>query len=770
MQLYAWSGQRAAALRQYQELERLLENELGVPPLEGSTELYEAIKAHQHPSPPEPAPRPTLLRRAKLAQAPPMEQAGAVGAYPLVGRASEWATLLRAYATAGASGHLLVLEGEAGIGKTRLAEEFLAHARAGGATTVAARCYEGEANLAFGPFVEALRSAIAVPGSADRLGDLAPHWLSEAVRLLPELASPWSELPSAPPLESPGAQSRFFEGLRQTLLALCTGAPPGILFLDDLHWADASSLELLTYLVRRLRGQPLCLLVTWRSEQVPAGHPLRIVVAESQRVGAATTLVLSRLSRSAVQELVESVPGTGRGWPEDLGERLYQESEGLPFFVVEYLATGIEVVEGRAWSLPGSVRDLLESRLAGTSETGRQVLGAAAVIGRSCDYDTLRTVSGRSDEETVAALEGLMTQGLIQEVSAEGGERGPVYDFGHDKLREVVYDGTSLARRRLLHRRAAEALVDQARGLRENGALAGQIARHFRLAGLAAAAAEYSRLAGEHARTLYANAEALAHLREALALGHPDLAGLHEAVGDLQTLSGQYGAALTSYEAAAALAEPGAQGTLEHKVGNVYQRRGEWDRAERHYETALAVLGEASQARETARLFADWSLTAHRRGQPGRASDLARQALALASTAGDRRALAQAHNMLGILATSQGDPDTARHHLEHSLELAANLNDPSAQVAALNNLALAWAADGETGRALELAERALALCSSQGDRHREAALHNNLADLLHRDGQADAAMAHLKQAAAIFAEIGHVAGTWQPEIWKLVEW
>src|SRR5881397_3874910 len=238
------------------------------------------------------------------------------------------------------------------------------------------------------------------------------------------------------------------------------------------------------------------------------------------------------------------------------------------------------------WSLPGGVRDLLHSRLMNVSETGCQLLNTAAVIGRSFDFDTLREASGRSDDETVTALEDLIAQGLVEEVQRHAGEHNLTYDFSHEKLRSFVYEETSLARRRLLHRRVAEVLVNHTRGHRE-GALAGQIAYHYRRADNEQAAAEYYKLAGEQARTLYAHSEALAHLRMALTLGHPDSTALYEAIGDLHTYLGEYNAALKSYETAAALCEPAALATVEHKLGTVYQRRGEWEQSESHFESAL---------------------------------------------------------------------------------------------------------------------------------------------------------------------------------------
>jgi DNA-binding SARP family transcriptional activator/tetratricopeptide (TPR) repeat protein len=768
MQLYAWAGQRSAALRQYRECVRVLEGELGVSPLEDTTRVYEAIMENNLPPPPDLARERSSIPRTEERE---FSSAGEPSIRPrhdepLVGREEEWGSLLRAYDASGTAGHVVVLEGEAGIGKTRLAEEFVDYAAGRGSVTIASRCYPGETDLAYGPFLEGLSGAIGRENLAGRLEEIPGHFLAEASRLLPEVGGLRPGLPSPPPLGAPGAQSRFFEGVCRVLLAVCEGPSPGVLFIDDVHWADDSSLDLLAYLVRRLRpGRRLCVVLTWRGEQVPADHRLRGLVTEAQQGHAATVLRLPRLDQTAVEELVWSVIGDTEG----LGQRLYAETEGLPLFVGEYLAAitkGSLAAGDEAWSLPGGVRDLLHGRLGVVGETGWQLLNTAAVIGRSFDFDTVREASGRSEEEAVAALEELTDKGLVEEVQGLG-ERSPAYDFGHEKLRALVYEETSLARRRLLHRRVAEALVRRARRRRETGPLSGQIAHHYRSAGQDAEAAEYFELAGQHARALYANREALAHFKAALALGHPEAAVLHEAIGDLHTLLGEYAEALASYEAAAALGDGSGLTGIERKLGSVYQRLGEWDLAESHFEAALAQ-GEAEPAGVRARLHADLGLVAQRQGRDDLALARARRALELAETAGDEQALTQAHNVLGVLA-SGGGLDGARHHLERSLELAEAAGDPAARVAALNNLALAYRNGGEPEQALELAEAALALCISIGDRHREAALHNNLADLLYATGRSEEAMRHLTQAVSIFAEVGE-EDKLQPEIWKLVEW
>ena len=443
----------------------------------------------------------------------------------------------------------------------------------------------------------------------------------------------------------------------------------------------------------------------------------------------------------------------------------------MPFFVAEYLkAVSTQGSADALSSIPTTVKEVLRARLAPLDPAAMQLLAAAAVIGRSFDFDTVRETSGRSEDEAVTALEGLLHDGLVEEVGHKDRPGMLTYDFTHEQVRKLVLEETSLARRRLLHRRTAEVLAARAHRGREAGPMASRIAPQYQDAGREAEAAEYFMIAGEHAVSLYANSEALAHFQAALALGHPQRAALHEAIGDLPTLSGRYSHALTAYEAAASQCEPRHLWALEHKLGNVWQRLGEWQSSESHFESALAGLGDRGPAGTRARIYADWSLTRHHRGREAQAAGLARDSLKLAEQAEDARALAQAHNILGVLARNEGDIGRSRLHLERSLELAETFGDAGARVAAMNNLALAWAGGGETDRAIELAEGALALCVAQGDRHREAAILNNLADLFHGAGRTEEAMARLEKAVKIFADIGADAGSMQPEIWKLVEW
>ncbi|HEX2375544.1 MAG TPA: BTAD domain-containing putative transcriptional regulator [Actinomycetota bacterium] len=787
MRIYAWSGRRGAALRQFQACQRILEEELGVEPLEETVAVHEAIQTNRLPPPPAvasappAAPAPPTAASGAPAPRPPVGERSPTGGSgrgvvhsppaPLVGRAAEWAALLDAYAAVTTDGWLVVIEGEAGIGKTRLAAELAGHARSLGASVLGGRCYEEDAAVAYGPFIEGLRGALASPrgeragrgAAGDSPGpgpfDGVPrHWLAEARRLLPELAEAHPDLPEPGPLDGPAAGRQFLEGISQLLLAACAGPVPGLLVLDDLHCADEASLEVLAYLIHRLEGRPLLVVACWRSEQVPADARLRRLAAEARRTGHGSALELRRLDAAEVAELITAVAPARAG----AAGLLHERTEGLPFLVLEYLAAIGD--DGELPALPpGGARDLLAARVRGVGDAARQVLATAAVLGRSFDVDTARAASGRSDEEAVAALEELTARGLVHEVA------GDVYDFGHGLVRDLVYSQTSLARRRLLHRRVGEALAAGARGRRPQEPPAASIARHLELGGAAAEAASYHRLAGDQARAVFANHEALVHYRAAVGLGHPDTSGLHAAVGDLETLLGNYDAALAAYTVAADAAPATERWGIEQKLGAVCARRGDWAGAERHLAAAQAGLGTSGAQARRARLAADRSLAAHRQGRDDTAERLAGDALELAADAGDADALARAHGMLGMLGAARGDHDGARRHLEQSLALAEALPDPSARVAALNNLALAYRATGQLDQAIAHTRTALALCARQGDRHREAALHNNLADLLHLDGQHGEAMDHLKRAVAIFAEVGE-PGTLDPEIWKLVSW
>ena len=744
MRLYARAGQRSAAVQQYRECVRVLDRELGVAPLEETTRLYRELVEGRPPTQTS-----VLVDDALTMGARPVPPATPM---PLVGREREWMTLDRAFDGIGQDGALIILEGPAGVGKTRLMLDWFDEVRLRGAVAVVARCHEGEASLAFAPIVSLLQQALALPGAAERLKSV-PAWLrGAAAHLVPELGDATAGLPP----DAADARLRVFEAVWAVLLALTAGAGATLIAIDDLQWADASTLELFAYMARRLHGRAIGLVAAWRDDAVPHDHSLRALLAAQRRSGTVVHLTLPPLERDAVAALVAGLPDVG----DDLAGPLFAESRGLPLLLVAYLAA---LREG-AWSatdggeLPGAIREILQARLARASSLGAQLLAAAAVIGRSFDAGTLRVVSGRSEDEVVSGIEELVRLGLLEE--------GAAYDFAHSRLRDLTYASLSLARRRLLHRRVAEALAG-----RERSEDDGVMANHLERAGEERQAALAYARAGAHAQRLAATSTALQHFDRALALGHPEPATVLTQIGDLLTREGSYDDALERYESAAALSTGLALAALEARIAEVHRRRGEWALASEHVSAGLAAVTETPDVVLEARLTADLSLTTYQAGDRGRARDLARTALALAEGAGDPSALAQAHNLLGLIAREDGDLDAAVDHLERSRAVAQSLGDVDAHAAALHNLALARADAGSVEQALALAEEALILCEAQGDRHRAAALLNTQADLLHRAGRKAESMDRLKQAVARFAAIGgDPRQAAHPGIWQLNTW
>jgi DNA-binding SARP family transcriptional activator/tetratricopeptide (TPR) repeat protein len=685
--------------------------------------------------------------------------------WPLVGRTAELGILGAAWreATARSTGQVVAVTGEAGCGKTALIGEFHAGLDTARGVVLRGRCHDGESGLPFALAADLLRSAGVV--SPDLPVRLPSHVAVTVGRLAPELATEQPNAP-VPTLSSPLALARLYAAIRTTFqLAAAPAGQPGVLIVEDVHWADRPSVDLLAYLVRRLAGWPVLLVLSWRPEHAERLRGLHAALNEAAESGQARTVEPRLLSADEVAEVLRAA-----GLPQPDVPRMLSETRGLPMLVREY-AEALRAVGqdgGEAWSPPESVRGLLGRRLRSAGEPAAQMLSTAAVLGSGCDADLLRAVSGRGEAETVEALDEAVARFLLIELPPPGGSGAPSYDFPYEALRRVAYESASLARRRLLHGRAADVLA--VRYERDQISVrAAVVAGHLQRAGREPEAASWWWRAAARARELYAHTEAYAHLRQALALGYPHLPG-HIAAGDVLTVLGRYREALAAYETAAAASDGdhATSAAIEHKLAEVHHRLGDWALADAHLAAAADLL-PADDLSGRARAGADRAVVAYRLGEYERAAVLGGTALADAGRAADPAAIAQAHNVLGMLAASGGDTGAAEEHLRGSLAEARQRGDPGAAAAALNNLARLLADTGRAEEALGCATEALVLGSELGDQHRVAALHTNLADLLHASGQRDEAMKHLKEAARRFAALD-AGGMPRPEIWTLVEW
>jgi DNA-binding SARP family transcriptional activator/predicted ATPase len=743
MRILSAAGESAAAVRQYRACVRILDEELGVAPLDETTELYEAIRSGE------------ITAGSRSPVPPPVEPEPPRGV-PLIGRETQLRRLVDGYRAIGPDGRLFVIEGEPGVGKTRLASALVDEVRKLGGRVLAARAYAGVSSIPFGPIGALVAAGLERPDAAGVIEALDPATVAAAARLAPAMSRfrPTRDVVTQP-LDAIG-RARAIESVVEVLTALAADSAPGLLAVDDAHWADDSSVDVLAFLARRLEGRRIGLVLTWRPPGSDAElRRLPSIAVHDRRL---TFEALDRFGRKELTELSQLVLGASAD--EAFVDRLYAESEGLPLYVVEVLAAG----PGGDLGVPRQVLELIRARIAAVSEIGRQVLAAASVVGRSFDFEIVRIASGRSEDETVAGLEELVARGLVREVGAVAGDVR--LDFTHGRLRDVVHASLGLVRRRLLHRRVADAL--RARSSSDDLARWSQIAHHEERAGRPAEAADAHRRAAAYARAVFANAEAREHLESALAMGAAPPSEVHEELGEVLTLLGDYAGAIAHLEAAAATAESSRASTIERALALVHARRGDWSRAASHISAALDLAGPDSPAR--AALLADRSAIAGRRGDRPAAEAAGSEALAVAEASGDQEGIARACHVLAVLARSSGSLDAAAALLERALAASEALPDPTLRIASLNTLALVRGAQGDRPAAIALVRDALALCERQGDRHRQAALENNLADLLRADGRRDEAMDHLKTAVAIFADIGGQGGVPEPEIWKLVEW
>jgi DNA-binding SARP family transcriptional activator/tetratricopeptide (TPR) repeat protein len=764
IELLTGADDRAGAIRQYRLLVALFDRELGVAPLRETTDLYESIREEAAAAPSVAGGIRSPVRPAGPGQpdgAPTAARSTSAAGLPFVGRDRELTAILASAAAASPDGRLIIVEGEAGIGKTRLAEVAVDRLHDRGATVLATRGYPGEAAIAYGPIADLLRTGIGMAGGPRRLTGLDPTALGEIGRLV--------DLPAvlrsaARPTASTGdyARVRLLDAISDALTALAGGPIPGIVWIDDLHLADESTRQAMTYLARRLQGRPVTLLLAWRREDLTVDG---LVTADDlARVPGVVSLTLERLDRAAIVQLVRASAGSVGTTSEAFIDSVFAGSEGLPLHVAETLASD----EPGTGSVSRGVRELLRERIGSVGEVAAQVLSAAAVIGRSFDLTTVQGTSGRSQAETVDALEELMRRGIVREI--DGGPDGSVrYDFSHGRLRDAAYEATSLARRRLLHGRTADALRLDVAGLTRDGiAQFARIAGHERGAGRMAEAAEAYLEAADRAEAVYANREAIEHLEAALALGRPEASGIHARIGGLRARLGEYPAAIGDLETAAALASTDQLPGIELQLGRVHRRRGDLAAAASHLEAALTATELPPTLR--VRALVERSRVALQAGDLGVASGTAHEARTLAASTGDPHGGGVAERLVGLVAQAGGDLSTARDAFERSQVLAADDPDPTAAIAATTALAVALAADEEVDAAVEAASVAIESCRRIGDRHLEAAVENHLADLLHGAGREPAAMIHLKRAVALFAEIGDAAPEPDPGIWALAAW
>lgn len=765
MRLYARLGRPEAALQQFAICREILKAELGLEPTPETKALAQRIIGRhvQELGPSE--------ERFPPARGPMALDRTSPHLIPLIGRERERAELLRHIERMlQGQGGVVLIEGEAGVGKTRLLKEVAQDARRRGVEVLWGQCREQGTMRPYGPLLEALDMGLSTGYAGQLTGVVEEIWLRVLRPLLPPLAAVLPGGDASIAIDPGHERLRVVEAFAH-LLSGWAGIVPLVLVIEDLHWANEDLLDLLIALARRLDRYRVLLIGTYRGEELSAGSTTEVKLRMLWEVPWGNKQVLGRLDREMTGELVRH--SLGLLDPAPLFEsRIYRETGGNPLFVLETLRALYE--EGQIYQdehggwhtpwdemthdyvelrLPPGVGRVIARRLAKLEPEERTTLNAAAVLERDFTFALLHRTSRLPQNVTLRALHRLVGRQLLVEDRA-------TYHFSHDKIREVVYRALGTSGRQDLHYRAAMALEalhpDQVELL----------AHHFEHGQVADKAAYYHYLAGRRAAARHAHTTAVSYYDRAVALAEkaglpPDFRFDVRAAREraLEVL-GRREEQAVDLEVMVELAQEDPGCLME-----VCCRRA-WLLAHMsHYDEAEAVAGRAfdlarRQGDKAAQAAALTALGAaiNWRGEPTRAVPHLRTAVELSQQADDlqqeteaREALANA--LVGVKAFAE-----ARAEAEAALTLRETLDDRPGQAETLGTLGIICMEQGATGDAVACYRRALELCRAIGYRYGEARNLSNLGSVLYFQGQIRQAMDCYHQAVDIFQDIGHDRG------------
>ena len=570
---------------------------------------------------------------------------------PLVGRSHEVAQLRRALESAASGrGTLLTLSGEAGVGKTRLASSTAEQAAELGFLVLTGHCYEGEGARPFSPWVEIVETstrALEAQRLRDALGAEAP----EIAQLYPGLRRLYPDLP--PSLEMPAeAERNYLFDCFCRFVERLSAERPLLLVLEDLHWADESSLHLLRHLVSRVSGMYLVVVGTYRDLELDLAPALATTLRELVRERLVQRIHLARLTHDGVREMIESLSGLQP--PENLVGAIHAETEGNPFFVeeiYEHLAEEGRLFDGDGeWldgpsledlDVPEGVRLVVGRRLERLGEEAREALTLAAVVGRRFSYSFLGSVF----DDPTALLGAIEEASSLHLIEAEEGAstRDARYQFGHELIRQTLLQELSLPRRQQLHLQIADAMEStETAGTDEQ---ASALAHHLYEAGTAAHESRTFRAlfrAGELALETRAFGEALPHFERALSL--------------------------------TTRADRGRRAELHWQRGLARRSLGRWEEALADWETSLELSKELDDRSAMVRTASETAFLLNWKGRPREAAAVAKSGLDLVGRGGhSHQLLAEYGRALSLAADLQPGLEA----IDEALELVADSgNDP----------------------------------------------------------------------------------------------
>jgi len=677
----------------------------------------------------------------------------------LIGRDDELAqsTALWLRALSGQAG-LLLISGEPGIGKTRLAQAIIAQARIGGSAVLNGGCYEFEATTPYLPFSEAIREWVRGQDQDSLRHDLG-ETAAELVRLAPEIEGKLGPQAPNPDLGLEEQRLRLFDNIAQFFERLA-GDRGLLIFVDDLHWADKGTLSLLTYLMRRLRSAQLLVVAAYREVELDRRHPLADALVDWNRQRVAVRIPLTRFSHDQTKTMIATL-FRDQSVSDEFTEVIHRETDGNPFFIEEVVKALVE--QGQIYwtedhwereeldqlAIPQSIKEAIGRRLSGLSQSCVETLHIAAVIGKDFAFSLLQSVSGESEELLLDILDEASNAQLIRQQGAES------FVFTHDKIREVLYDEILTVRRSRLHLKTARSL--EAFESDQQVIQVEEIAYHYIAAGELDKGMDYALQAAAKAQQLFAGDEAIEYLRQALecAVSLEDLASqamVLENLGDTHSLIGPFNAAVDYYQQAARLTT-GRKVAINVKIGMVLSTTND-EKGIPILEDALSELEPQNNPELVARGLSSLGRFHHYRCEYSVAIELFEQARELAEPIGDVFSLSLIYAYLAGAYQHLADFDQSLAWAQRDIKLGERNNFLSAIAVGYEFIAEDNLIMGYWDRALEAARYELQIAEKIGAAARKAWSRWVIGSALYGKGKLVEAVAELEQAVDFAVTIG----------------
>jgi tetratricopeptide (TPR) repeat protein len=654
----------------------------------------------------------------------------------LVGRSVELAEARELWQRAREGrGHAVLLSGEPGAGKSRLARELTIQAAVDGALVLSGGCYEYEATTPYLPFVEAFRRWVREE-SDDKLREILGDNAIQIAKLAPEIETRLGPFPQRQELPPHEERLLFFDAVVQVFSNIARRQSL-LFYADDLHWADRGTLWLLGHLLRQLRNERVLILGAYRETELDRAHPLAKSLVDWNRERLITRTILRRFSESETGDQLDAL--LGEHVSSEFAVAVYRETEGNPFFVEEVLKALIERGSVRRESgrwrrcdvdqmlIPQSVKEAIGNRLDRVSQNTNEVLRVSAILGKVFTFDELSAAAELSEDTLLDALDEATGAQLIASGS------GDSFTFTHDKIREVLYEELNPIRRRRLHRHVAETLERN----REHFCCAVEkLAHHYIHAGDHQRGLEYAKQAAAEAVRVFAFDEAIAaysrarDCAEALGLREEQLEQ-EEAIGKAYMLHGDTILAAEHFERALALAtEPATRARLQCEAAASLVTTGN-PRGHEYLREALLVLDPVTNPLETANALSTEARFHHLGGRHKKATELLLRAVELVAPTADSDSVSSfaAPMIPQIYAYTAG---AYQHHglyeeadrwARRAIEFGEKHNILFAQAAGYEFLGEDAVHKGEFEKGLEYAEREIEIADKLHSRERRAWIH-----------------------------------------------